>query len=127
MNQTEMLMRRRVVREFIKSDPVTVTFTRPGAAEATEAGGKVRLPSTTLPDQTARIVQSKRRYDPGLVNSEAGEIPDTTYWLLGNYNLDIMVDDKFTWRGEHYRVVGIHPTRTESVLAAMDFDGPSNA
>lgn len=126
MNQTEMLMRRRNVGAHIDADPVSIQFSRKGPSTRTAAGGLVPGVTSTLAPQRAAIIQGKRRYDPGLVNAEPGEIPDTQYLLLGRYNLDVQVDDTFFWRGDRYKVVGIHPTRTESVLAAIDYDGPVN-
>lgn len=126
MNRTELVMRRRVFASFLKADPVLVAFSRKPTVTKTPAGGTVRGPSLTLDPQPGRIVQSKRRYDPGRVNSEAGSIPDTMYLLLGYHDMDVAVDDEFEWRGNNYKVVGIHPTRTESTLCAIDFNGPPN-
>lgn len=126
MNHVEMVMRRRNFRAFVKADPVSVSFVRQLPAVKTPSGGLVRPTPVTLAPQEARIVQSKRRYDPGLVNSEAGEIPDTEYLLLAYHNTDVQKDDTFKWRGQNYKVIGIHPTRTESTLCAIEFDGPDN-
>lgn len=126
MNRTELVMRRRVFAAFVKADPVQVEFTRQGAVVYTPAGGTVRGPSRMLDPQQGRIVQAKRRYDPGLVNSEAGSIPDTQYLLLGYHDMDVAKDDEFVWLGNHFKVVGVHPTRTESTLCAIDFNGPKN-
>lgn len=126
MNHIEMVMRRRLVRAFIDADPVDIVFTRVGELVPTPAGGTIRAASTVLSSQRARIVQAKRRYDNGLINSEAGYIPDTEYLLLGNHTLDVKKDDSFQWRGQNWWVTGIHPTRTESLLCSIDFRGPSN-
>ena len=72
MNHAELVMRRRNVQAFIDADPVLIVITRPGGAELTGTGGTIRGDSTILPEQKARIVQAKRRYDNGLINSEAG-------------------------------------------------------
>lgn len=127
MNHFELLMRRRVVQAFIDADPVRIEFSRSGPTEKTAAGGYVQGEGSTLSPQTARIVPNRRRYTDGIVNSEAGDIPHTDYLLVGAHNLDIAVDDEFTWLGEWYRVTGIHTTRRqESTLAAIDFLGKPN-
>jgi hypothetical protein len=126
MNPVELIMRRRVLGAFIDADPVEIVLTRAGTVSLTAGGGTVRGAPTTLSSQRARIVQAKRRYDNGLINSEAGYIPHTDYLLLGRHTLDIAKDDTFTWRGDTWTVTGIHPTRTESFLCSIDFLGPPN-
>lgn len=126
MNPIEMVMRRRVFRAFVKADPVSVAFVRLGPPVKQPSGGTRPGEPISLAPQEGRIVQSKRRYDPGLVNSEAGEIPDTEYLLLGYHDMDVQVTDRFIWRNQHYKVLGVHPTRVESTLCAIEFDGEAN-
>lgn len=126
MNHTELVMRRRNVQAFIDADPVQITITRAGDKELTAAGGTVRGDPTTIPEQQARIVQAKRRYDNGLINSEAGYIPHTEYLLIANHRANVAKDDKFIWRGDTWTITGVHPTRTESFLCSIDFLGPPN-
>lgn len=126
MNRTELIMRRKNVWAFIQADPIVLVLTRNGDPVKTAAGGLVKTAPETLPPQTARIVLNKRRYNPGVVNSEAGDIPHTDYLLIGMHTLDIETEDSFEYRGEFYKVIGIHNQRTESVLASIDFLGPKN-
>lgn len=127
MNFFELLMRRRVVQAFIDADPVRISFTRATPPTKTAAGGYVQGTEITIPPQTARIVPNRRRYTDGLVNSEAGDIPNTDYLLVAPHNIDIEVDDEFVWLGEHYKITGIYtPRRQESVLAALEFTGGEN-
>lgn len=127
MNAVELVVRRRLVRAFVQADAVSVQFIRRTARAKSEAGGWVASVSAPLLPQTVRIIPSKRRYDHGLVNSEAGEIPHTEYLLLGLHNLDVAVDDTFTWQGDTYKVVGISLLeREERTLCAITFQGPAN-
>lgn len=126
MNHTELVMRRRNVLAFIQADPVQVAFTRDSPPTKSAAGGFLQGTPTTLPLQQARIVQNKRRYNNGLVNSEAGDIPHTDYLLIGMHTLDVQVGDRFTWLGEHYAITGIHEARTESHLCSIDLFGKPN-
>lgn len=126
MNQTELIMRRRNVLAFIQADPVSIAITRDGEPVKTAAGGFVQSPGETLAPQQGRIVQNKRRYNNGLVNSEAGDIPHTDYLLIMTYDKDVAVDDRFTWLDEHYVVTGIHAQRQESILCSIDFFGKAN-
>jgi len=127
MDRIELIMRRRVVGAFIDADPVFITVTRDLPPTRTAAGGLTSTPGPPLPVQKARIVQNIRRLSPGLVNTEAGEIPDDTFLLIGRHSLDIQVDDTFLWRGLKYRVDRVHPFRFESTLCVLDFDGGPNA
>lgn len=119
-------MRRRNVDAFIKADPVSLTVTRPGTISTTAAGGRVRNAPTTLSPQQARIVQNKRRYNPGIVNGEAGSIPHTDYLLIARYNANFEENDEFVWQGETYRIVGINELRDESLLASIELLGTPN-
>lgn len=126
MNHAELIIRRRNVLAFIKADPVSIELKRPSAPTKTEAGGFVTSAPTTLPSQQGRIVQNKRRFNPGLVNSEAGYIPDTDYLLIMTYDKDVQKNDEFIWRGDYYKVDGLFGLRTESILATLEFIGPEN-
>jgi hypothetical protein len=128
MDKTELLMRRRSVRAFIKADPVKIVLQRDvPPVRNPDTGGYVRSGSVPpLRPQEARIVQNVRRYTDGLVNSEAGDIPNSQYRLVAVHTMDIEVNDTFVWSGEHYKVTGIHEARKESVFAAIELDGPAN-
>lgn len=126
MNTVELLMRRRNVAEFIQADPVFVSFHRKGESTKTAAGGYIPGPEVVIPPQQARIVQNRRRYTAGLVNSEAGDIPNTDYLLVAKHTLDIAENDAFEWLGEHYQIDGIFGLRQESVLAGITFFGGEN-
>lgn len=129
MDKTELIMRRKNVRAFIEADPFTLEVMRPQApVKNPDTGGYIEQPDVPLFPQkkVARIVQNVRRYTDGLVNAEAGDIPNSEYRLVGVHTLDLEVNDKFVWLDENYRVTGIHKARTESVFAAIDLLGEEN-
>lgn len=128
MNHAEMLMRRRNVHAFIKADPVNIVIQRLSAPTPSPAGGLVPGTPSNLPPQEARIVLNKRRYNNGVVNAEAGEIPHTDYLLIMEYMRDVQVDDIFhsPERGGWYKVTGIYGNRKESFLCSIDFLGETN-
>lgn len=126
MNQVELVMRRRNVRAFIDADSFSLVVTRAADPDKTAAGGYTRGSISTLSSQTARIVLNKRRFNNGIVNAEAGDIPNTDYLLIGMQNLDIEEEDEFDYQARHYKVTGIHHLRTESTLCSIDMLGPSN-
>jgi len=127
INKVELIMRRRLVREFIKADRVNLVITRKTTpTKNPRTGGMLAGSTQTLDSQLARIVQNKRRYNNGIVNSEAGDIPHTDYLLLGMHTLDVEVEDTFIWLGVHYHITGIHEARTESTLCSIDLLGKTN-
>lgn len=127
MNPIELIVRRRLVDAFIKADSVRVSFIRRVNRQKTEAGGWVSEPDLPpLSPQTVRLIPSKRRFDNGLINAEAGEIPKSEYLLLGSYRLDVRVTDIFLLDGLWYRVTGIIPNTTERTLCSVDLRGPTN-
>lgn len=130
MNPVELMMRRRNVDAFEKADPIVLVILRAPEPTKTAAGGWIQGDPEPLPapfdNQSARIVHNTRRYKNGLVNSEAGDIPDTDYLLLGAHTLNVEVDDEFIWRGDNYKITGVHPWRFESKLCSIQFSGPPN-
>jgi hypothetical protein len=127
MNRSELIMRRVNVREFINADPISLVISRAAVPiQNTGTGGYTQGLPSDLDPQKARIVLNKRRYNPGIVNAEAGDIPHTDYLLIGKYSLDIQEEDQFFWKGEKYKIVGIHKQRIESILAAIELLGPVN-
>jgi len=129
MDKIELLMRRRSVYAFIDADPVEIAITRERPPVKNEnTGGYTKDPAgpMTIASQRMRIVQNVRRYTDGIVNSEAGDIPNTEYRLIGRHTANIEVNDSFIWLGEHYKVTGIHVARQESIFAAIDLLGEEN-
>ena len=127
MNRTELIMRRRNVRAFIEADPIDLVLTRQAEPEKTAAGGYVQgMVPDPLESQLARVIQNKRRFNNGIVNAEAGEIPHTDYLLLGMHTLDVEEEDWFMWQDRKYKVTGIHKLRTESTLCSIDLLGEVN-
>lgn len=126
MDRSELIMRRKNVAEFILSDPRKIEITRREGPTKSAAGGTLPGALVTLPAQTVRVVQNVRRYTAGIVNAEAGDIPDGLYVLIGRHNVNLKKDDVFVIRGEKYRVLGLFGLREESTLATLDFDGPPN-
>jgi hypothetical protein len=126
MNPVELMVRRRNVAAFQKADEVTFVIRRAGERTKTAAGGWVRPAPVSLPPQQGRIVLNKRRYSPGLVNAEAGDIPQFDYLLVGSITLDVQQNDEFTANGSNYRIKGIFENRKESTLAMLEYLGPDN-
>lgn len=132
-SRVELVARRRLVDAFIKADPVTVVLSRQGDKIQSAAGGHTRPDPSDLDPQQVAIIPGKRRWDSGLVNSEAGDIPVADYYILGRHTLDIRADDEFTWLANGYKIESVHPIRNssatdaESVLAVMKMRGPTNA
>jgi hypothetical protein len=129
VDRVELLMRRRSVYAFIDADPAELVLERKmEPIKNPDTGGYTRSPDnpSVLGAQTMRIVQNVRRYTDGVVNAEAGDIPDTEYRLLARHDADIEVNDEFEWLGEYYKVLGIHGARTESILAAIELRGKQN-
>lgn len=129
MRKTELVMRRKNVKAFIEADPIrNLVVTRATEATKTAAGGYLAGVKQTLPpqDKVFRIVQNVRRYDPGNINSEAGDVTDSRYNIVGIYTGDLQKDDEFYWQNELYRVKGIQGNRIESIFAGIELMGKPN-
>lgn len=131
-SRVELVVRRRAVAAFIQANPTSVIFVRPGEKVKTAAGGYTPGPPTTLPPQQVFIGPSKRRYDSGIINSEAGNVIETEYLLMGFHTIDVEVNDTFKVLGKNYFIKSVHPWRApgidgvESVLCAIDYRGSDN-
>ena len=127
MDFAELIMRRKNVTEFIRADSVDIEISRTSKPERTASGGKKPGETKKLPKQTIRIVQNVRRFTAGLVNAEAGDIPNGVYVIIGRHNADIQRDDTFEAGGEKYIVMGISQLRkNEYTLGTLDFYGKPN-
>lgn len=127
MDWAELIMRRKNVAEFIRAAPVDITISRLGQPTRTGAGGTIPGKTETLPSQRVRIVQNVRRYTAGIVNAEAGDVPNGLYVLIGKHNANIKAEDTFSAGGEKYIVLGVSELRKkEYTLATLDFYGKPN-
>lgn len=127
MDWAELIMRRKNVAEFIRTDPVKIEVSRTGEPIRTTGGGKKPGKTETLPLQTVRIVQNVRRYTAGIVNSEAGDVPNGLYVIIGKHSANLQKDDVFEVEGERYIVLGVSKLRrNEYTLGTLDFYGPKN-
>jgi len=118
----ELMVRKRLVREFINVDYADVVFIRKTRLK-TSAGGykEVELPLSKA--QRIRLIPNKRRFASTFVNTEAGEIEKWPYILITDTNTDIKENDTFNYRGKDYKVMSIEPDREERTLAALDYYG----
>lgn len=122
MNPIELLMRRRNIRAFIQADSRMVSFKRRIKVDTPGGGWKWQdLPP--LAPQEIRIVDAKRRYGDVHVNTEAGEIDNWPYILLGYYDMDIQEGDTFSVDGDAYQVKSVKADNQERTVAAVDFYG----
>jgi hypothetical protein len=123
MNRSELVMRRRNVRAFVDADPVDVVLMRPSAKVRTSAGGWVEGEPLPLPPQRGRIVQAKRRFASPLVNTEAGEVTELPYILLGFWDMDVEKGDYFDWNNARWEVKSISDDREERTVVAVEYHG----
>ena len=127
MEWAELIMRRKNIAEFILADSLKIEITRQSKPTRTAAGGTKPGKVEVLPEQRVRIVQNVRRYTAGLVNAEAGDIPQSLYVVLGRHTADIKPDDVFEAGGEKYLVLGTNKIRKEEyTLGTLENQGPAN-
>lgn len=127
MSFSELIMRRKNVSEFIRADSKMVTIERLGKPIRTAGGGTKPGELITLLPQQVRIVQNVRRFTAGIVNAEAGDVPNGLYVLIGRHTLDIKADDYFWVDGEKLLVLGISELRRkEYTLGTLDYYGKVN-
>lgn len=117
--------------EFIKSDPVSITLTRPALIK-TDAGGWIRGTPQVLTRQMFRLVPFKRRLSESMVVTTSGTTQKLPYVFIGKWNADVRRDDEFDYNGDHYRVVTVEPksddrTNTDRVVVELEILGGDKA
>lgn len=115
-------MRRRNFRAFLRADMVRVVFTRRVKVDTPGGGWKWGTPQTLAP-QEARLVDAKRRYGDVHVNTEAGNIDNWPYLLLGYHDMDVQEGDTFTIDTDKYEVKSVKADNNERTVAAVDYYG----
>lgn len=120
-NPVELKIRRRQIAQFIREDPTSIRLVRREKIELN--GGWKWGPEVTLPEQITRIVPAKRRYGDATTNTEAGQVVNWPYILLGRYDMDIQEGDTFTYQGERFQVKSIEQDRDERTAAFLDYFG----
>lgn len=119
-------MRKRQTKAFVDSNPIEIVIIRQGERTKTPAGGWVKSAPTTLDPQTVTLVLAKRRFNAGMVNSEAGEIQSSDWLLIAPVGADIQQDDEFVAYGDNYTVKSINHLRADEFYASVENNGPVN-
>lgn len=119
-------MRRRQTKAFVDANPIEIVITRHGARTKTPAGGWVKSAPTTLAPQTVTLVLAKRRFNSGVINSEAGDVQDSDWLLIAPNGADIQADDEFVAYGDHYTVRSVNHLRNDEFFASVENNGAVN-
>lgn len=108
MNAVQLKMQRRVLMEYIDTDPVWISFRRYPRVDD-DAGGWRKGPVQNVPAQKFRLVPYKRRLTNLTDHTADGDIPNVQYSLVGTPDTDVQRWDEFTYNGAEYKVMGIEP------------------
>jgi hypothetical protein len=110
----------------VDANPIDIVITRPGPRTKTPAGGWVKSAPTTLDPQTVTLVLAKRRFNAGVINSEAGEVQSSDWLLIAPLGADIQADDEFVAYGDNYTVKSINHVRLDEFFASVENNGRVN-
>jgi 1-acyl-sn-glycerol-3-phosphate acyltransferase len=108
-DRTELLMLRRSLSAFMRSDSVTIVLTRPQRVDVGNGGWREDDPIVLNPQQF-RLVPFKRRLTHLESDTQDGAIPILPYVLIGAHDADVLRDDEFDFRGKQCKVVGVEPS-----------------
>jgi hypothetical protein len=120
-NRVELLLKRRQLRAYIQAEPISVVFHR--REKIRVSGGWKWGPEQILLPQEARLVPAKRRYGDATTNTEAGQVANWPYILVGYYDMDVQPKDWFEHQGDKYEVQSIEQDRDEKTNAFVDYFG----
>lgn len=117
---------KRQTQAFIAADPSWVTFNRRvGGPVSDGAGGRSYLGNPLgVGAQQVRIVPARTRSSNQVFTTPSGQlvsIHDAT--LVGPSDLDIQLNDYFTWQGQDFLVTFVYSDRRWQTQAQLDLMG----
>jgi hypothetical protein len=108
MNAAQLRMQRATLAEYIRADPVTISFRRyPRIDDG--AGAWRKGPVQNIAPQVMRLVPYKRRLTNLTDHTADGDIPNVQYSLVATVDVDVERWDEFTLNGAEYKVMGVEP------------------
>ncbi len=123
VSRAERVMSRRNVKAMVKGDRSQVVFTRVDLIPDGE-GGFFESEPYDLKPQEVSIIPFKKRLVDGIQVTEFGQVPGQAKTLLAEFDIDIKVNDTFTWRGQNYRVAELEPILADiHTVARLDLLG----
>lgn len=119
MNPTEIVVQKRLTREFIHADGISVELVRSTAVSTPNGGTQPGVP-VTIDSQTFRLVPASSSAFSSLREKIEGDIPQEGSLLIGVWNADIEQEDTFEFDGKTWEIKFISTDRTyETVASAM--------
>lgn len=118
----ERIMGRRQIDRMLDDEAVPIVFRRRTKVD-TPGGGWKWGTETALPAQMVCLIPFKRRMTDFLINTEAGEVANLPYVLVGPHDLDIQEGDLFTYQGDEFEVKTIDFKREIRTAAQVDYHG----
>lgn len=126
MRTAELVVHRRITRDFINADAVDLVFNR-ATVTSDNRGGRLRPLATALPaPQRVRIIPARSRSSSLTYMLPSGtEVSTKDSLLIGMPELDVALKDWFEWMGTAQQVVFIASDRTFQTLCQLSTMGES--
>ena len=113
----EKKMARRNTRAFIQADPAQISLIRPTKVSTAAGGHRPGTPITLAP-QTFRLVPlSGNVWDRSKQKTDEGNMPDTTFQLVGMPGVDVKKGDHFVWQNDDWEITHVSPEEGQRVSA----------
>ena len=122
-NQQGLDLLRMSTAMFIADDPTTINLiSSKGVKTAKPGGGFDYADGSPRGDQDFKVIAQGDT--DGLQDVDGGKVRSISYTLIGAWDADIRIDDRWTDGSNWYRVVGITPANGYEVKATAIGLGP---
>jgi hypothetical protein len=116
---TEVQLQARLIRAFVRSEPITVELQRPRRV-TTDSGGLRSDGFDLIPPQVFRLTPFKRRLTLEWGFTKEGERVHLVEWVLvGEPDADVQEGDEFTHQNYIYRVEFVSDHRLYRTAAGL--------
>lgn len=124
----ELAVKRRLMAEYIRRDHVMISLVRTNFVRS-PAGGLIPDPDdpeTTLDPQAFKFYPFIRRMTKNTMDTPDGEIQNVRYVLVGLYDSDMKMGDKFIYDGGQYELVSMDPHAEDRRAANVTYHGKAD-
>ena len=122
-NPTELLMQRRQTRAIINARAVQITISRVNRVRNERGGLSPDSSASELPPQTVCILHApprRRRLENNPPHQSLAEVPFSKDMVMGFWDMDIQMDDKFLVDDVQYTVAYVFQDRDYETIANLN-------
>lgn len=114
----ELLVQKANTNAFIAVDPVDISLTRQPRTANGAGGYRLGAPAAVA-SQRFRLVRQGNKGETGERTLLDGTVVQVTHHLIGKFDADVQVGDRFSFEERNYEVVQVHSVGGYEVKAEV--------